>query len=413
MERFEVTRKRLFSIAALIAFSIILLWVARPTGGNTTTVRPWIEVDQIEAYRPTVRATVQMGDTLESLARKFAGKDWPRWRSALSKEIDPRALLPGTEFSGRLSPTGRLESLVVTLDIRKELHLLGTGGSIQINKIERPITSEIVRYEGVIDSSLFGAIDNIGGSPELAVRLADIFQWDIDFLRDIRKGDTFVALVEQRSVEGQFYGYGTIYGARFENAGKEINAVAFAGADGKVGYYDLDGAPMKKQFLRSPLKFSRITSNFSTSRFHPVHKRNMPHYGVDYGAPTGTPAHATANGTVTFVGRNGGAGNMVRLRHSNGYETNYLHLSRFAKGVRKGSRVSQGQVVGYVGSTGWSTGPHLDYRVKKNGSWINPLRISSPPADPLPEDLLRRYLAHAIAFLEVMAGREPPSGARC
>ena len=406
--------KSLTVMTGLVVTGLITLWMVRPSGSDpTTTLQPRIEVVSIEAFHAPVGATVQPGDTLESIARRLAGKDWPRWRTALSQEIDPRALLPGTRFSGRLSPSDRLETLVVTLDLRTEIHLETEGDTISATRIERPIRSEIVRFEGVIESSLFGAIDEIGAKPELAVRMADIFQWDIDFLRDIRKGDRFVALVERHSIDGEFFGYGTIYGVRFINNGKELNTFAFAGADGTIGYYDLDGAPVKKQFLRSPLKFSRITSRFSLNRFHPVHKKRMPHYGVDYGAPTGTPAHATANGTVTFVGRNGGAGNMVRLRHSNGYETNYLHLSRFAKGVRKGARVSQGQVVGYVGSTGWSTGPHLDYRVKKNGQWINPLLISSPPADPLPESLLLRYLAHALAMLEVMEGRDPPAGAKC
>lgn len=405
--------KRLIPGMILIAAIVIGFLVVRTSGGDPTPTFPRIEVNQLEAFRPTVATTVQAGDTLESMARRLAGKDWPRWRTALSGEIDPRTLLPGTIFSGRLSPSDHLERLVVTLDIRTEIRLEDVDGILQTTRVEQPIQSKIVRFEGVIESSLFGAINTVGASPELAVRMADIFQWDIDFLRDIRQGDSFVALVEERRVGGTFYGYGTLYAARFVNDGKEIDSIAFAGADGTVGYYDLDGAPLKKQFLRSPLKFSRITSRFSLNRFHPVHKKRMPHYGVDYGAPTGTPAHATANGTVTFVGRNGGAGNMVRLRHSNGYETNYLHLSRFGKGIRKGARVSQGQVIGYVGSTGWSTGPHLDYRVKKNGQWINPLRISSPPADPLPDTLLRRYLAHALAMLEVMAGREPPAGARC
>lgn len=405
--------KKLIPAMVLITAVVIGFSIARTSGGDPPPTGTRIEVKQLEAFRPPIATTVESGDTLESMARRLAGSDWPRWRTALASEIDARTLLPGTLFSGRLSPSDRLEHLVVTIDIRTEIHLAKIDGAVEATRVERPIESKIVRFEGVIESSLFGAVNTVGAGPELAVRMADIFQWDIDFLRDIRQGDTFVALVEERRVGDEFYGYGTLYAARFVNKGQQIDSIAFAGADGKVGYYDLDGAPLKKQFLRSPLKFSRITSRFSLNRFHPVHKRRMPHYGVDYGAPTGTPAHATANGTVTFVGRNGGAGNMVRIRHSNGYETNYLHLSRFGKGIRKGVRVSQGRVVGYVGSTGWSTGPHLDYRVKKNGQWINPLLISSPPADPLPDALLRRYLAHALAMLEVMEGREAPAGARC
>jgi len=148
------------------------------------------------------------------------------------------------------------------------------------------------------------------------------------------------------------------------------------------------------------------------NRFHPVLKKRMPHYGVDYGAPVGTPVHVTADGVVTLAGRNGGAGNMVRVRHPNGYETNYLHLSRFGRGIRKGVRVTQGQVIGYVGSTGYSTGPHLDYRVRHNGRWVNPLSISSPPVEPLREDRRQRFLWHALSILELLEGREAPAGAK-
>ena len=271
----------------------------------------------------------------------------------------------------------------------------------------------MVRIEGTIESSLFGAMQTAGGGPELAVRMAQIYQWDIDFLRDLRKDDSFVVVADRQTIDGEFFGWGTIFVARFVNGSRTLDAVAYPDDAGRLGYYDLEGHPLRKQFLRSPLKFSRVTSRFSMNRYHPVLKRRMPHYGVDYGAPTGTPVLATADGTVTLAGRNGGGGNMVTVRHTNGYETNYLHLSKFGKGVHKGTRVSQGQVIGYVGSTGLSTGPHLDYRVKLNGRWINPLSISSPPVKPLAEERLQRYLAHALAILSLIEGRTPPVGARC
>jgi len=235
----------------------------------------------------------------------------------------------------------------------------------------------------------------------------------VDFIRDLRRGDRFVVVVDEQRIEGEFYRYGTIFAARFTNKDKAMNAVVYPDRDGRLGYYDLDGVPLRKMFLRSPLKFSRVTSRFSNSRFHPVLKRSMPHYGVDYGAPVGTPVHATADGVVTLAGRNGGGGNTVRLRHPNGYETNYLHLSSYGRSVRKGVRVSQGQVIGYVGSTGLSTGPHLDYRVRHNGRWINPLTISSPPVKPLEADRLQRFLGHALAVLDLIEGGEAPAGARC
>jgi murein DD-endopeptidase MepM/ murein hydrolase activator NlpD len=242
--------------------------------------------------------------------------------------------------------------------------------------------------------------------------MAQIYQWDIDFLRDLRQGDRFVVLVDQQMIEEEFYGWGTIFAARFVNRERVLDAVIYPDEEGRLGYYDLEGHPLRKQFLRSPLKFSRITSRFSMSRFHPVLKRRMPHYGVDYGAPVGTPVLCTADGTVTLAGQNGGGGRMVRVRHANGFETNYLHLSRYGNGVRRGKRVAQGQVIGYVGSSGLSTGPHLDYRVKQNGRWINPLSISSPPVKPLQESRLHRYLSHALAVLSLIEGEPPPIGAR-
>ena len=335
------------------------------------------------------------------------------WRDVLVNEIDPKRLFPGTEFRGTLTPSGSLEYLEVVFDRRNEVHLTVDPEGISVARVERPISSEVLRLEGVVESSLFGAMDGAGGDPELAVRIAQVYQWDIDFLRDIRKGDTFVVVVDRQTVEGEFFGWGTVFATRFVNDGRTLDAVVYPDDSGRLGYYDLEGQPLRKQFLRSPLKFSRVTSRFSTSRFHPVLRRRMPHYGVDYGAPTGTPAHVTADGTVTFAGRKGGGGNMVTVRHTNGYETNYLHLSRFGKGIRRGARVNQGQIIGYVGSTGLSTGPHLDYRVTLNGKWINPLRISSPAVIPLSEGRLQRFLAHALAVLSLIVDEPPPVGARC
>ena len=382
----------------------------RPTAATTLES---LTVEPLEAYHPPVRTTVVSGDTIESVCRRLAGSDWVVWRDVLVDEIDPKRLFPGTEFRGTLTPSGTLERLEVILDRRSEVHLAVGAGGISVDRIERPIVSEVVRLEGVVESSLFGAMDGAGGDPELAVRIAEIYQWDIDFLRDLRKGDTFVVVVDRQTVEGEFFGWGTVFVSRFVNDDRILDAVVYPDDSGRLGYYDLDGQPLRKQFLRSPLKFSRVTSRFSMNRFHPVLRRRMPHYGVDYGAPVGTPVQVTADGTVTFAGRKGGGGNMLTVRHTNGYETNYLHLSRFGKGIRRGARVGQGQVIGYVGSTGLSTGPHLDYRVTLNGRWINPLAISSPPVKQLSEQRLQRFLAHALAVLSLIVDEPPPIGARC
>ena len=382
-------------------------------GDSDAASREPVTVTPVAAFHPPFETRVRTGDTIESVSRRLAGDDWIEWRDALVAEIDPKRLMPGTELRGVLTPSGELERLDFVIDRRREVRFAAGEDGIAVERIERPLASEVVRMEGEVESSLFGAVEAAGGDPELAVRMAQIYQWDIDFLRDLRKGDSFVVLVDRQTVNGEFYGWGTVFAARFVNRDRVLDAVVYPDADGRLGYYDLEGHPLRKQFLRSPLKFSRITSRFSMNRYHPVLKRRMPHYGVDYGAPVGTPVLCTADGTVTLAGRNGGGGNMVRVRHANGYETNYLHLSRFGKGVRKGARVAQGQVVGYVGSTGLSTGPHLDYRVRLNGKWINPLTISSPPVKPLEAERLQRFLAHALAVLTLIEGQEPPAGARC
>jgi murein DD-endopeptidase MepM/ murein hydrolase activator NlpD len=397
---------------ALIALgvAVISLLGGQPTAA--TTLEP-LRVEPLAAYHPPVQTFVASGDTIESVCRRLAGDDWVAWRDVLVDEIDPKRLFPGTEFRGTRTPSGSLERLEVVFDRRNEVHLEAGPEGIQVARVERPITSEVLRLEGVVESSLFGAMDGAGGNPELAVQISQIYQWDIDFLRDIRKGDTFVVVVDRQTVDGEFYAWGTVFATRFVNDGRTLDAVVYPDDSGRLGYYDLEGQPLRKQFLRSPLKFSRMTSRFSMSRFHPVLRRRMPHYGVDYGAPTGTPVLVTADGTVTFAGRKGGGGNMVTVRHTNGYETNYLHLSRYGSGVRRGTRVSQGQVIGYVGSTGLSTAPHLDYRVTLNGKWINPLAISSPPVKPLSEERLQRFLAHALAVLSLIIDEPPPVGARC
>ena len=397
------------TLVALI-LAVMMLVAGQPTAATTFDR---LTVDPLTAYHPPFQTFVASGDTIESVCRRLAGDDWVVWRDVLVDEIDPKRLFPGTEFRGTLTPSGALERLEVVFDSRNEVHLEASVQGILVARVERPIVSEVLRLEGEVESSLFGAMDSAGGDPELAVQIAQIYQWDIDFLRDIRKGDTFIVVADRQTVDGGFYGWGTVFATRFINDGRILDAVVYPDDSGRLGYYNLEGQPLRKQFLRSPLKFSRVTSRFSGSRFHPVLKRRMPHYGVDYGAPTGTPVHVTADGTVTLAARNGGGGNMVTVRHTNGYVTNYLHLSRYGKGIRRGTRVSQGQVIGYVGSTGLSTGPHLDYRVTLNGKWINPLAISSPAVKPLSEDRLQRFLAHALAVLSLIIDQPPPVGARC
>ncbi len=409
----EAGRARLLAAGLASAALLATAGCGRAVEGSSGAPRPRLTVTAVAPFRQPVRVEVVPGDTIESVSRRVAGRDWVVWRDALASRLDPRKLLPGLVFEGYADGSGRLETLRVRLDRRIELTFRSSGGAIRSKRIERPVESRIVRVAGGITSSLFGAVASAGERPELAVRLADIFQWDIDFFRDLRKGDRFLLLVERQTVDGSFYRYGPIFAARFVNGGRELDAILYRGPDGRPGYYDLEGRPLRKQFLKAPLRFSRITSRFSLNRYHPVLHRRMPHYGVDYGAPVGTPVHATADGVVTWVGRKGGAGKMVTVRHPNAYETSYLHLSRYAPGIRRGVRVRQGQVIGFVGQTGYATGPHLDYRIRHDGRWINPLRLASPPAKPLEPEQRNRFLQHVLAVTMVLEGQEPPRGACC
>jgi murein DD-endopeptidase MepM/ murein hydrolase activator NlpD len=248
------------------------------------------------------------------------------------------------------------------------------AGSKEVNR-------KLKSASGVINSSLWVAMQQSGVDPNMAVALANIYQWSIDFYA-IQKGDAFKVIYEELSVEGKPISIGEIHSAIFLHNGKEYYAHRFE-QNNVTDYFDEKGQNLRKEFLKAPLKFSRISSRFSNSRLHPVLRIRRPHHGVDYAAPKGTPVHTIGNGTVVKAAYSGGAGRMVTVRHSNGYTTSYLHLAGFGPGIRPGASVSQGQVIGYVGSTGLSTGPHLDFRVYKNNVAIDPLKMESPPALPV------------------------------
>jgi murein DD-endopeptidase MepM/ murein hydrolase activator NlpD len=254
-----------------------------------------------------------------------------------------------------------------------------------------PFEIRVERVTAAISDSLFSAVMDIGESDQLALDLADIFACDIDFYTDIRDGDSFKVLVEKKYLDGRFVKYGAVLAAEFTNDQKVFAGYRFQDEDGKPGYFAADGKSLKRSFLKSPLKFARITSRFSRARMHPILKVLRPHLGVDYAARIGTPVQAVGAGVVTAAGLSGGSGKMVRIRHSGGFETMYLHLSKIA--VRVGTRVTQGQVIGNVGSTGLSTGPHLDFRVYQHRKAINPLKVIFPPGAPVQPKLFETFAA--------------------
>jgi murein DD-endopeptidase MepM/ murein hydrolase activator NlpD len=254
-------------------------------------------------------------------------------------------------------------------------------------KVERAETRPDVRVEAVrgeVRSSLFEAVEKSGESAQLVLDLAEIFSSDFDFTADTRTGDRFRLLVEKRYAADTFVDYGRILVAQYISDGRVLTGVGVEGARGRYTFYDPAGLSLRKSFLKSPLPFSRITSGFTYARPHPILGGTRPHLAIDYGAPVGTPVWAVADGSVTAAGWDGGNGISVTVRHRSGYSTMYNHLSKLGPGVRRGARVSQKQVIGYVGSTGLSTGPHLDYRIAKNGRFVNPLSEKFIPGEPIP-----------------------------
>ncbi|MCX5782739.1 MAG: peptidoglycan DD-metalloendopeptidase family protein [Elusimicrobia bacterium] len=255
-----------------------------------------------------------------------------------------------------------------------------TEGIIETSKIIRPLKKVIFKAKGSIQKSLWESMTEQKIEPDLILDFADIFAWQIDFLTEPRAGDTFKIVYEKNILDDGTVLSKQILGARYNLSRKEYTAILFVHPNGKKGYYSPDGRSMISAFLKAPLQYRRISSYFTKSRYHPILKYYRPHLGVDYSAPEGTPVSSIGEGAVTLAEWKGDNGNLVSIKHPNGYSSFYGHLSRYGKGIRKGARVSQGQIVGYVGTTGLSTGPHLDFRVKKDFSFINYLKVRIPPA---------------------------------
>ena len=262
---------------------------------------------------------------------------------------------------------------------------------------------ELASVEGKINGSLYESVAAAGEKALLAQRLSQIFAWEINFIKDIKTGDSFRILIEKRYRDGEFKSYGKVLAAEFVNRGSKFEAYLFKDSYGKDIYFNAAGDSLRRAFLKAPLSYTRISSRFSPARLHPILRTVRPHPGIDYAAPTGTPVKAVGNGTVTYRGWGKGAGNYITLKHPNGYETMYLHLSGFAKNLKQGGRVQQGEVIGYVGSTGYATGPHLDFRMKTGGQFVNPEKILSPRDESVSKrqanafkkkrDTMRRYMS--------------------
>ena len=329
----------------------------------------------------------------------------------LTKDICPlRTIRAGkhyTTFTRQDSTSVILDHLVYEKTLVDYVVFSFVGDSVAVREGQREVKIERKKSSATISSSLWGAIMEAKLPYSLAAEMEDIYQWTVDFF-GIQQGDSFTVIYDEKFLDTLSVGVGRVWGAKFTHRGKDIYAIPFE-QGGKLQYWEADGGSLRKQLLKAPLKFTRISSKFSNARLHPVTKKVRPHHGVDYAAPAGTPVRAVADGVVTVKTRKKADGNILKIKHPGNLSSGYLHLQKFAKGINVGSKVSQGQVIGYVGNTGYSTGPHLDFRLWKGNSAINPLNVPQKPAEPISKDNKERFERVKERIMAELEGEVPDS----
>lgn len=306
------------------------------------------------------------------------------------KQFDVRKLRAGRHYTVFEKKDSTEKALIFVYEIDRVNYVVyDLRDSLNIYRAKKPVKLVEKSASGVINSSLYLTLDQQGYNPELAITLSEVYAWSIDFYH-IQKGDRFKVIYEELIVEGESVGIKRIKAAYFEHFKKEYYAIQFS-QDNHSGYYDQENRSVRRQFLKAPVKFSRISSRYSLKRYHPVQKRNKPHLGTDYAAPKGTPIYSTANGVITQARYSKYNGNYVKVKHNSVYSTQYLHMSKIKRGIRPGVRVNQGDVIGFVGSTGLATGPHVCYRFWKNGTQVDPYRQKLPKAEPIKNANIEKY----------------------
>jgi murein DD-endopeptidase MepM/ murein hydrolase activator NlpD len=356
----------------------------------------------------TIEVVVSRNDTMDRLFRRFelnlADLATLRGLPEMRSQVD--RLRPG-EMLRLMHRDGELVGLERKLSDSETLKVTRDANGFSTDVLENPLEIATRTASATIHSSLFQASADAGLDDRIALELAEIFQYDIDFVLDIQAEDRFTVVYEEVSQDGEFLRTGNILAAKFTNEGREFRAVRYVDEQGRAEYFTPDGKSLRKAFMRSPVQFSRISSRFNPSRRHPVLNTIRAHRGVDYAAPVGTPVRAAGEGRVRFVGKQGGYGNVIELEHGSGVVTVYGHLSRFASQMRRGQRVDLGQVIGYVGATGLATGPHLHYEYRVRGVHKNPQTVSLPDAAPITAAEKDRFLtgtAQLVNMLDLPAG---------
>lgn len=358
------------------------------------------------------RHTVERGDSWSKILGEYGiGTQKVLRLDQLTKNICPlRTIRAGshyTTFTRRDSTSTHLDHLVYEKNIVDYVVFSFVGDSVAVHEGQHEVEIRRKKSSATISTSLWGAIMEAELPYSLASEMEDIYQWTVDFF-GIQQGDCFTVIYDEKFIDTLSVGVGRIWGAKFTHRGKDIYAIPFE-QGGKLQYWEEDGGSLRKQLLKAPLKFTRISSKFSHARFHPVLKKYRPHHGVDYAAPVGTPVRAVADGTVTKKSYDKAAGNMLKIKHPGNLSSGYLHLRGFAKGIKVGARVSQGQIIGYVGSTGRSTGPHLDFRLWKGSTPINPLKVPQKPSEPISKDNRERFEWVRTRVMAELNGEVPDS----
>ncbi len=374
----------------IIAFAVFLMLCFLPKDKARAEERikeqpPQNDIEESLPPLNEAKETIKRGETLSDILSRygFSPAEIHKLRTEVKPVYDLAKIKEGRELRLYKNQQGAFAAIEYDINSDNYLHIEKIGGAYEATEKKVPYETEIHMIWGTINDNLPNAITKEGEKGALAYELAEIFAWDVDFYIDLRKGDSFKILFEKKYLKGEFVGYGAVLAAEFTNQGNTYQAYRFTYPDTKeADYFNGEGESLRREFLKSPFKYTpRITSRFSYSRLHPVRKVYRPHYGVDYAARVGTPVHATADGTVIFAGWNGASGRMIRIRHKNNYETMYLHLRRCY--VKKGDKVKAEDRIGEVGASGEVSGPHLDYRIKYAGKYINPLAHRFKPVKPL------------------------------
>ncbi|HSE93649.1 MAG TPA: M23 family metallopeptidase [Methylomirabilota bacterium] len=412
--RWMPSRFRLVVLASFLVAGLAAAALAQRTAPPPPPV-PVVATEPPEPARAAAvdrleKVSLKRGDTLVTALRRAGVPSRPAHEvaAALKKAgADLRRLRPGDDLEIAWSPADQPTAVTWQASPWRSYAAVADEDGWSVKRLETAPDVRVQTVQGIVVRSLFEAIDVAGETPPLVLALVAIFESDFDFTADTREGDRFRLLVEKRYAGETFVNYGRVLAAQYESGGRRLTGIGFAQPGAKFAFYDLGGRAMRKSFLKSPLEFSRITSGFTYARPHPILGGVRPHLAIDYGAPVGTPVRAVADGAVVRAGWNGGNGIQVHLRHRSGYETLYNHLSRVGAGIRRGARVTQRQVIGYVGATGLATGPHLDYRVAKGGVFVNPMSEKFIPGEPIPAAGKAEFSRYAKSLLSRLEDEAP------